>query len=536
MKHLLFVFLTLLMLDTKAQESFGIELTEIAISNSPSIQSFVWAKHDKKVLLIGGRTDGLHKRRPFESFLASGNNTMIYVLDLANKSISSAQLSVLNVGLNEQLQSTNMSFEQVGDDLFIVGGYAYSNTAADHVTFDKLTVVSVPDVINAIENNQPIDPYFEQITDTLFQVTGGYMDYLDGRFYLVGGQNFEGRYNPMGPNHGPGFAQEYTNQIRSFTLKNGSMGYQLDSVRVWTDNPILHRRDYNLAPQRFPNGELGFTAFSGVFQIGVDRPWLDVVDIHSDTFFLREGNQQLLNQYHTAHLPIYDEISGENHTIFFGGMAQFYPNLSGTLTEDGNVPFVKTISQVTRTANDSLYELSYSLQMPSYLGSGAEFIPVNDTNYFDEYEMLQLHKLPNEKVLVGYILGGIESSAPNVFFSNSPNVSWASSKLFEVYLDKTSTGAESWTAVDAPSEIDFDIYPNPAQKELNIDLDLPKGNGGVTLRLLSIDGSSIIVKREIKPFEKQLIIDVSGISQGVYLLEVSHQGERKSKKVVLSRP
>ncbi len=536
MKYLV-VFLSLFLLyNGYSQESFGVELKEIQVTDLPGLQSFVWAKHENKVLLIGGRTDGLHKRRPFESFLASGNNTEIHVLDLSTKSIKSTQVSVLNVGLNEQLQSTNMSFEQLGDELFIVGGYAYSNTAADHITFDKLTVVSVPDVINAIENNQSIDPYFEQINDSLFQVTGGYMDYLDGRLYLVGGQNFQGRYNPMGPNHGPGFVQEYTNQIRSFSLIKDTSGYRLDSVKVWTNNPVLHRRDYNMAPQRFPNGEIGFTAFSGVFQIGVDRPWLDVVDIHSDTFFLREGNQQLLNQYHTAHLPIYDQVSGENHTIFFGGMAQYYPNASGSLTEDGNVPFVKTISQVTRTRNDSLIELSYSLEMPSFLGSGAEFIPVNDTNYYDEFEMLQLDKLPNQKVLVGYILGGIESSAPNVFFSNAPDVSWASTKLFEVYLDKTTTGAESWSVVQVPEDLDFKIYPNPAHKDLNIDLELPKGNGGATLRLLNIDGSSVIVERNIKPSEEQLTIDVSGLKQGVYLLEIDHQGDRKCKKLVLSRP
>lgn len=50
-------------------------------------------------------------------------------------------------------------------------------------------------------------------------VTGGRLNQINNTYFLVGGQRFTGRYNPMGPEHGPGFTQEYTNQIKQFQLK-----------------------------------------------------------------------------------------------------------------------------------------------------------------------------------------------------------------------------------------------------------------------------------------------------------------------------
>lgn len=535
MKTILAIISVLFSLSALSQESFGLELKEVSIQNLPALQSFAWGRHGDKLLVIGGRKDGLHKRRPFEAFLASGNNTSMYVIDLNTKTVSSAALSVLNIGLNEQLQSTNMNFEQVDDKLYIVGGYAYSNSAADHITFDKLTIVDVPSAIAAIEGNTAVDPHFTQISDTLFKVTGGYLHHIGGEFYLVGGQNFVGRYNPMGPSHGPGFFQEYTNQIRRFTITENAGSYSLTHVKTHTHNPILHRRDYNLVPQIFPNGQLGLTAFTGVFQIAQDLPWLDVVDIVNDTFVLRNDFQQLLNQYHTAHMSLYDEVQKRNHTLFFGGMAQYTLDNSGNLVEDQNVPFVKTISQVTRNENDSLFEMSYSLQMPALLGSGAEFIPVNDTNLVDDNRIVRLNEVPNQKVLLGYIYGGIESSAPNVFFSNEPNTSWAAARLFEVWLDKTTTGQEYWSPVGAAKGIKMKVYPNPADTELTIEYQLVNAAQSLDLRLLNIEGKTILNQKGLSPEASNYSIDVSELPSGIYLLELRSGKERVVLKVSIAQ-
>ena len=111
-----------------------------------------------------------------------------------------------------------MEFYQKGKYLYLLGGYGYSATLGDHTTFSNLTAIDVPGTIDAVINNANLESYSRQITDPQFQVTGGRLEKINNTFYLVGGQKFLGRYNPMGPNHGPGFVQTYTDQIRKFNL------------------------------------------------------------------------------------------------------------------------------------------------------------------------------------------------------------------------------------------------------------------------------------------------------------------------------
>ncbi|MBK8671321.1 MAG: hypothetical protein IPN89_18525 [Saprospiraceae bacterium] len=95
------------------------------------------------------------------------------------------------------------------------------------------------------------------------------------------------------------------------------------------------------------DGKEGLTAFSGVFQESVDLPFLSCVNIDSDGYAVQPGFSQYYNHYHCAHIPIYSGSSREMHTVFFGGIAQYFDE-NGTLTRDDNVPFLNTIARVKR--------------------------------------------------------------------------------------------------------------------------------------------------------------------------------------------
>lgn len=238
-----------------------------------------------------------------------------------------------------------MEFRQIGNTLYIVGGYGYSATAGNHITHPYLVAVDVAGVINAVIDNQPFPPHFRQTEDARIQVTGGYLDWLNGYFYLAGGQKFIGRYNPMGPDHGPGFFQEYTNEIRRFEIQDNGSTLAITNYEDWRDTQHLHRRDYNMIPQIFPDGNYGFTMFSGVFQYDQDIPWLNTVDVDSTGFSVNNTFNQYLNQYHTAHLPLYDATENSMYSIFFGGMSRYQVDQqTGFLIDDPAVPFVKTIT------------------------------------------------------------------------------------------------------------------------------------------------------------------------------------------------
>ena len=382
---------------------FNLILEPVNVDGLVGLQSFAVGQYDGKWLLIGGRLDGLHIRQPFASFDIAGHNTQLIVVDPETLQKWSTSLTSLPISIQEQLQSTNMEFYQNEDYLYLVGGYGYSATIADYTTFDKLTAVDVPSTINAIINNTSITDHFRQITDDQFQVSGGGLDKINNTYYLVGGQKFLGRYNPMGPDHGPGFIQEYTNQIRKFQISDDGNTITIDHLPSITDAINLHRRDYNATAQIFPDGAEGLTAFSGVFQTSVNFPYLNCVNIDSTGYIVNNDFSQYFNHYHCANVPLYSATQNEMHTVFFGGIAQYYENL-GIIIQDDNVPFVKTIARVTRDSEGNMVEYKLPNEMPSFLGAGSEFIPVQSILKYNN-GVIKMDEIIGDTVLLGYIYG-----------------------------------------------------------------------------------------------------------------------------------
>jgi len=363
-----------------AQEAFTVQIESLQVNDAPNIHSFSWGKtSDGKWLIFGGRIEGLHLRQPHSSFSEEFNNKNVFLIDLVNNKTWSTSLSVLPNSIYEQLQSTNQEFYQRNNSLYIIGGYGYSETQNDHITYPNLTAIDMDGLANAIMNNTDISSSFRQITNSDLAVTGGQLGFLNNIFYLCGGQYFEGRYNPAGPNNGPGFKQNYTDEIRKFEISDDSTNISIINYSANNDADNLHRRDYNMSPQIFPNGNHGFTMFSGVFN-SEDLPFLNTVDITGTGHIVNNEFNQYLSQYHSAKLPIYDIANNTMHTVFFGGMSQYTMDNNGNLVQDDNVPFVKTISKVTRFSDGTMEESKLGIEMPSLLGSGSEFIPITDNN------------------------------------------------------------------------------------------------------------------------------------------------------------
>ncbi|MFZ1263792.1 MAG: hypothetical protein WAT34_09815, partial [Chitinophagaceae bacterium] len=106
------ILLLFLTISSLAQNSypFKITLEPMITTGFTGLQSYAWAKDGDMVLLIGGRTDGLHRRQPFAAFNKQYNNTEMIVLDLKQEKIWKKSILTLPTKLAEQLQSTNMEF------------------------------------------------------------------------------------------------------------------------------------------------------------------------------------------------------------------------------------------------------------------------------------------------------------------------------------------------------------------------------------------------------------------------------------------
>jgi hypothetical protein len=518
-----------------AQPDFSIELVQEDFPELPGVQSYAHAGYDGKWLIIGGRLDGLHRRMPFASFAPSDNNADIFVIDPVARQVWTQPLSPLPASLEEQLQSTNMEHTQVGDILYLIGGYAHSPTAGDHITFPYLTAVDVPGLVQAILAGEDINPFFRQVQDERMAVTGGQLEKMNDFFYLVGGQRFDGRYNPMGPDHGPGFSQQYTDEIRKFRIVTTGEQLSIEDYSSIHDEANLHRRDYNMVPQIFPGGTYGFTAFSGVFQHNVDLPFLNTVNITDSGYVVNNDFTQYLSHYHSARVALYDEQQNHMHTLFFGGISQFYVDAQGNLAEDQDVPFVRTISRVTRFADGSMTEIKMPVEMPGLLGAGSEFLPAESLPLYDN-GVIRLSDLPADSaVLIGYVFGGIESELPNIFWEFDDQ-SIAANRLLAVYLNRSSVTRADPVRLDGTNPVTLTVFPNPTAGRLQVKFSTPDTG---KVHFLIQDANGRIVSDfeahtgEAGSYDAEL--EVNNLPAGVYFLHL-HQGRFiRSRKFAIAK-
>ena len=451
----------------QADFPFRVVLEEVQIEDLPGMHSFAYAQHNGKWVVMGGRLDGIHARQPFASFPASANNTSVFLIDPVGKTFKTISITSLPLGLQEQLQSTNMNFIQSGNHLVLIGGYAFSASRGNHITFPNLTVIDIPGLIAAIEHEEAIDPFFRQIEDEIFAVNGGQLGKLGDTFLMVGGHRFDGRYNPGG---GPSFTQTYTESIASFTLDVNAETLNYGNYSSVKDAVHLHRRDYNLVPQVFPDGSFGYLLSSGVFQTQVDLPFLYPVEVRKESFTPREDFNQYLSNYHGPKVGLYDAGTGQMHSLFFGGISQYYYQ-DDQMVNDNSVPFVKTISRVSRDNNGKYVEYRMNTDMPALNTASAEFIIAPDLPQ-TSHKVLLIDQLEGNQIQIGHILGGIASPSLNPFASNQTNTTSASAKIYKVTLVRdTPTALEP---LDGSNPYDLVVFPNPAGDMVKLSFKLEK--------------------------------------------------------------
>jgi hypothetical protein len=392
-----------------------------------------------------------------------------------------------------------------------------------------MIAVKVPDVIDAILNGGSIAPYFRQISDELFAVTGGYLNKVYNTYYLTGGQRFDGRYNPM---NNPTFTQEYTNSIRKFTISDNGTDLIVTHLQAITDEVNLHRRDYNVVPQILPNQQEGLTAFSGVFQVGADLPFLNCVNIDSSAYYVNNDFSQYYNHYHCANIPLYSSNANEMHNLFFGGISQYYDS-AGVLVQNNDVPFVKTIARVTRDANGTMAEYKLPIEMPSLLGAGAEFIPTDVPVYPNE--VIKLDDLTSDSTLLGYIYGGINSTEPNIFWVNDGTQSIASNGIFKVFLIKSSQVGIDELNTQSIGSLHLQVYPNPNDGVFSLKFNL-KGMTEIRLIISDMNGKVLedSVVAQLNIGENTLLRTVENHSKGgIYFITVETSYEKATQKIII---
>lgn len=551
-------------------QPFSLMIQRLDMPALPSLHSFAAAQYQGKWYLFGGRRDGLHRRQPFRAFDSAHANRYIWCVDPESRTVDSMPIQNLNPSLQSQLASTNMLFHQEEKFLFLVGGYGlpcrqdkalftppskYTDPEA-HRTFPYLTKVNLAKLssefakqseLNSRKDQIKQKPFplaklssaFEQWTDPQFALTGGAMfyqvDYFPhrmptGRFYLVGGHRFDGLYNPMGPQNGPGFEQEYHHGVRRFQLvqqtvtsrkkrKSRKKSTPTKEFVVWhsslTDSQF-RRRDVNVMQSLhhvdaandspFPHIRKDLMVFSGVFQERANIPYTNLLEINADSNTIKPVPQfnQLLNQYHSAHTSFYSYKVDAQFFLFFGGIAQYYFNDSGLLTQDPDVPVVSTVSVIERTATNEYSEYALPIQLPKGVGAGTEFIPANTVPRMEGTEVIDLESLQGDSQLLGHLVGGFSTTAPNVFFDNDANESKAEAHAYAVYWKrnnefrdparKLSLKEAQWVEQGNNGRIHFQAFTNTENGKVYFIIQMAE-EGPCTLTLRD-ESSKLLLRHE----------------------------------------
>ena len=436
---------TLSPVNVGSSQPYGISLRTYAWGSAPrpTLQSFAAGTHDGKWVMLAGRTNGLHGfgSSGSQNFPSASQNRDVWVIDPVTKQSWSRSLTS-DAGLTPlqlaALSSTNTQAAQVGQRLYVTGGYGQGPSGFQ--TYNTLSAIDLPAISDWVINGTgSASGAIRTINDEAFRVTGGAMYPMNGRMHLVFGQNFQGGY--------PGGTGIYTKQVRSFAIVDDGVNLATANFSATPQDPNFRRRDLNVVPvvHRKPGGALGVgvEALSGVFT-PTDGAWTVPVYVnHAGQPSMRDPNspdafKQAMNNYHSAKLGLYSEQAGSMHHVLFGGITlSYYDESTQTFVQDNNLPFT---SQVTQVNVDSSGAYSQDLigEFPALLdptgkrmrfGAGAEFFVADGIPTYAN-GVIKLDELTGPTVL-GYIYGGIFANAPHV--RGVPGaVSGASNEIFEV--------------------------------------------------------------------------------------------------------
>lgn len=183
----------------------------------------------------------------------------------------------------------------------------------------------------------------------------------------------------------------------------------------------------------------------------------------------------------------FKQITDQNFAITGGQMAKinddflvvgrhrfdgrYNPMGHATFIQDNNVPFVKTISLLSRFSDGRFEEFAFDVEMPLLQGASSEFV-VNPNISQHKSSLVWLHNIPEDTILLGHIYGGIISPSLNPFSMNQTSTTAADPTIFAVYLIKDPT--VSLKPVVGTHGFGIRVFPNPANSYIDVEIRTPK--------------------------------------------------------------
>ena len=481
------------------------------IPNWPSIHSFAYGVYGDEVLFIGGREDGIHgKENGFESAHA---NKRFYLWNTHSMNVTAFDVSFLDEEQSGFLSAANTAFAQSGNNLFILGGYGQL-PSGNFVTYPYLVKIDLEKCIQALKKKQSPLLSMHWIKDSLFAVAGAQMKVKDSTIFLVGGNYFEGKYSSN---------SSLTKQVYTDAYYQIQWHEQVDTfyhrlLFTKKDDYNFHRRDFNLSTILDEDRKLKLMVYAGVFQYNLNKPFLNTSLIDDQQVEEIFDFDQKYCAYNCSRIGLYDNAANVYHQLFFGGMAENFRDSAGQPVFDAYVPFVKSISCVTRDETGKFHEYLLADEMPGFFGSNAEFIPNTSLSMLHP-EIISLDQLNSDTSLIGYVFGGIFNPKVdrNPWQNDSAHVTKANPYVLSVrYVKNTANSVKNFR--NNKKIYQFEVTPSPDRSLVSLNILPNEDVRQCTVWIQQLDGKIIHTQQFKQHPNFPLDISVKDLPYGMYIV------------------
>ncbi len=322
---------------------YRIKIEQADFALPSGLHSYAAATFGGRWLMLAGRINGLHGfNNDNNNFPPNQQNTTVFVVDPAQKTVYTRSLTGPGSGLSQAqvdlLSVTSGQSYQLGNTLYMTGGYGVDTATGTFSTKDALSAIDVPRA-HAVgrEHAAPRTPQRSISGRSTIRFSGHrrrdearrqWRHDADAR------QNFVGFY-----------VAPPTAFTRSRCSGSDRRRWCVDFLRATRPaagaaDPNYRRRDLNIVPRIRDGNDAGWVALSGVFTLG-GGAWTVPVDIDLDgtpsmpdpanpgTF------KQAMNGYAAANFGLYSPSSRAMYTLLLGGISfGFFQN--GVFMTDPN--------------------------------------------------------------------------------------------------------------------------------------------------------------------------------------------------------
>lgn len=357
-------------------------------------------------------------------------NQQILMIDEADDSFRTADISHLSAAVKDALLVMNASAYQSGDTLYIYGGYGPNPDETDVVTKPVVTAIDLPMVRDAVVAGTPVpEAAFTVMASEAARTAGADIFPLGtDRFVLFGGANFIGDY----PSH---TTLDYKEAAHIFDLSTSATVPERTIVSqdifMTTD---LQRRDLNGQAAAVMNGgskTYGFLVTGGVFKFQATFYDTPVSWMEGDTYAVEDTAATIkLNIYHSPSVSFFSDATEHNRIVLFGGITA-YESVDSP-TANFALPWSDIISECDFDGTTLAQELELG-HTPTPITNAP--VVLRDTLPLDVNHQVQLDMLPPNEIKLGTIYGGVRAVSPG----NAP-VTYASGDVTDVYVVKGTRG------------------------------------------------------------------------------------------------